>query len=129
MDKQKNLLMEAFVRKGVAISKVYVIDKIQSKEFNKETELLDELEGIYMEIGKFIDLSDLKIIPFSVWHSYVNGQYGRMTKYLIKTYEDKFQKEVLEELLEISKQRNWVHISNVLTKAIVTLNPVNFRLF
>lgn len=128
MEKQRTLLLDAFVKRTISLSKIFVIDKLLGKN-PSEADLTEELDRIYSEIGKFIDYTDLKVTLFSIWHAFTNGQYGRMTKYLIKNYEDKLQRDVLEELLEVADAKNWTHIVDVLSKAVVTYNPITYRPF
>lgn len=123
MDKQKSCLLEAFVRKGVALSKLYLIGE------DDEESPIDELNTIYIEIGKLIDYTDLKVAQFSLWHSFNLNYYGRMTKYLIKIYDEKLQSDALEELKLIAEEKEWKHISTALGKMVITSNPADYRLF
>jgi tripeptidyl-peptidase II len=52
-----------------------------------------------------------------------------MAKFLQKLYDEKQQREVLEEIQNIVKQKEWDHICKVLNKMIVTANPQNYRPF
>lgn len=52
-----------------------------------------------------------------------------MTKILQKMYEEKPQKDILEELQHVVRANNWSHIGNILQKIIVFAYPSNFRLF
>jgi tripeptidyl-peptidase-2 len=128
IDKQKNLLLEAYVKRAIALCKISIIDKELLKEIDY-TELTNDLEKIYVEIGKYIDYTDLKVSLFSIWHGYTYSQYGRMTKYLIKNYEDKLQKEYLDELADVTAERKWKHISEAIDKATVTFNPITHSPF
>lgn len=64
-----------------------------------------------------------------MWHAYSKQQYGRMTKLLQKMYEEKNQRDYLEELQHVVKAKEWNHIDDVLQKVIVFAYPSNFRLF
>lgn len=128
MEKQKTLLLDAFIKRTISLTKICLIDRVLGKN-PSEADLIEELDKNYTEIGKFIDYSDLKVTLFSIWHAFINGQYGRMTKYLIKNFEDKLQKDVLEELIEVAQAKKWLHIVDVCSKSIVTYFPNTYRLF
>lgn len=82
MDKQKSTLLEAYVRKAIALSKIRLIEAFQNKVDDEtdtsledgtgttnttasstsiDAESLDELDNIYTEVGKFIDYADSKV--------------------------------------------------------------------
>lgn len=59
----------------------------------------------------------------------MHQQYGRMVKVLQKMYEDKIQKDVLEELQYVVTEKNWGHINRALQKIVLMTNPPGYRLF
>lgn len=74
MDKEKATLLEAYVRKAIALSKIRLIEVFQVKgspvksdaskeELNipSKTDTLDELDDIFENVGKFIDCTDSKV--------------------------------------------------------------------
>lgn len=65
MDKQKFTLLEAYVKKAVALSKLQLIETFQSAD-ESTNHSLDELNNIYTEVGKFIDYCDAKVGIISV---------------------------------------------------------------
>lgn len=54
MDKQRNNLLEALTKTGIAIAKLATLE-------NNVKEHLEELDNIYMEIIKFVDANDSKV--------------------------------------------------------------------
>jgi hypothetical protein len=70
-----------------------------------------------------------QVLNVSIWHAFVSKQYGRMAKFLHKLYDEKQQREVLEEIQQIVKQKEWDHINKVLSKMIITANPQCYRPF
>jgi hypothetical protein len=50
-------------------------------------------------------------------------------KFLQKIYEDKLQRDVLDEISAVCEQKKWEHISALLKRIAVTANPQNYRLF
>lgn len=65
MDKQKFTLLEAYVKKSIALSKLQLIETFQSAD-EGTNHSLDELNNIYTEVGKFIDYCDAKVGIISV---------------------------------------------------------------
>lgn len=64
MDKQRSTLLDAYVRKFIALGKIFLIEtKIGGMDPTKVdmTALWSELDQIYTEIGKFIDYNDPKV--------------------------------------------------------------------
>lgn len=127
MEKQKTTLLEAYVRKIIALGKLGLLEVAQNDA--KQVYTVEDIDAIYTEVGKFIDYTDSKVIYLSLWHAYLNQHYGRMTKILQKMYEEKPQREVLEELQLVAKANKWDHISDALQKIIVAANPTGYRLF
>lgn len=64
-----------------------------------------------------------------MWHAYINAHYGRYAKYLMKLYDEKLSKEVLEELVLLAKDKDWAHLSQQIQRQVVSANPGGFRLF
>lgn len=52
-----------------------------------------------------------------------------MAKILQKMYEEKPQREVLEELLLVVKENKWDHAGDIIQKNIIFANPSGYRLF
>lgn len=130
MDKQKSTLLDAYVRRIIAIGKLGLLDgQSATRREIKQLYTADEIDAVYTEVGKFIDYTDPKVIYLSLWHAYLNQHYGRMMKILQKMYEEKPQREVLEELQLVARANKWDHISDALQKIIVSANPAGYRLF
>lgn len=65
MDKQKSTLLDAYVRKVIAIGKIYLIESKQGEaDATKKPSAtsIEEIDSIYTEIAKFIDYNDPKVI-------------------------------------------------------------------
>jgi hypothetical protein len=67
------------------------------------------------------------LIP--IWQSYIAEQHGRLLKHLQKLYEDKLNREVIEEIMAVAEARQWDHITRLLKRVVVTANPQTYRLF
>lgn len=131
MDKRKQTLIDAMIKKIVSTTKLYLINGGNEVEATQPSdEYLKQLDTMYDDLSKFIDLNDQKALLFSIWHAFNLKQYGRMLKYLSKLYEDKLQREVLEETQLVVKQNDgWEHIGKLFSKIAVTANPQGFRVF
>lgn len=77
MEKKKSTLVEAYVRKTIALSKIRLIEDFQSKENVEVHDLPDgsidtnpfawaEVDNIYMEVTKFVDCWDPKVCFFII---------------------------------------------------------------
>lgn len=64
-----------------------------------------------------------------IWQSYNRQHYGRMLKYLQKLYDDKLNRDVLEEMIAVVELKKWDHIYLQLSRAIVSANPQSYRAF
>lgn len=60
MDKQKLLLLDAYTKKAVATSKLFLIDLVSNKDTSIAS-ILDDIDKIYSEVVKFIDHTDTKV--------------------------------------------------------------------
>lgn len=63
MDKQKTNLLDAYIRKAIALGKINLIELKQSEadSTKKATAVADDIETIYAEVGKFTDYFDQKV--------------------------------------------------------------------
>ncbi|KAG5677346.1 hypothetical protein PVAND_007111 [Polypedilum vanderplanki] len=125
MDKQKLQLLEAYVKKSVAIGKLAMIKSLEQDI--SETD--EDLDNLLIEIMKFVDINDPKYLLLPIWQSYTSRHHGRLLKYLQKLYEDKLQRDVLDEILAVCELKSWDHISVLFKKIAVTANPQNYRIF
>ncbi|EDW59973.2 tripeptidyl-peptidase 2 [Drosophila virilis] len=122
MDKQKNNLIEALSKKGIALAKLCVLE-------DNLKDHLAELNEVYTDIIKFIDATDTKAIQFAIWHAYAHNHYGRMYKYVTKMIEDKRTRELFEEMAAINSALGYEHTKAVIDRMAVTYFPGGFRLF
>ncbi|XP_037944687.1 tripeptidyl-peptidase 2 isoform X2 [Teleopsis dalmanni] len=122
MDKQKNTLIEAFVKKGIALIKLGILDN------NLSTKSKD-LDDIYLDILRYVEVTDSKVIPFALWYAYSKSQYGRMYKLLLKSYEEKKNKEVFEEIALVNKALNFEHLKVLQNRWTLYCYPKTYRIF
>lgn len=64
MDKQKTNLLDAYVRKVIALGKINIIEthQKQTDPTKKVTAVADDIDTLFTEAGKFIDQYDQKVI-------------------------------------------------------------------
>uniref|UniRef100_A0A182NNK7 Tripeptidyl-peptidase 2 n=1 Tax=Anopheles dirus TaxID=7168 RepID=A0A182NNK7_9DIPT len=129
MDKQKQLLVDACQRKFVALCKLKVLQNLFDAHDVSQPDYAEELEQLYGEVGKFIEYSDAKVLPLTIWHAFSLKQQGRMIKYLNKLYEEKLTRDILEEILAVVDEKKWTHVYQHLSKLTVSSNPQGYRLF
>ncbi|VEN44644.1 unnamed protein product [Callosobruchus maculatus] len=125
MEQQKNVYMECLSRKGIALC------RLQSIEKDEKTE---EISEIWRSLVKFVDPCDAKVLPnhvvyFSIWHAYVNNQYGRLIKYALKLQEDKASDEVEKRIMEYCDKLGWQHVANHLKRCFSSKFPVAYKPF
>ncbi|KAH8285044.1 hypothetical protein KR054_004277 [Drosophila jambulina] len=122
MDKQKNNLIEALSKKGIALAKLAVLD-------DNVKDRVADINDLYTEVIKFVDATDSKAIQFALWHAYAHGHYGRMYKCVVKLIEEKRAREHFEELAAINAALGHEHIRAVINRMMITAFPSSFRLF
>lgn len=66
MDKQRTNLLDAYVRKIIALGKTNILETHLSEgdSTKKPTVVADDIEAIFIEVGKFIDYFDQKVSRF-----------------------------------------------------------------
>jgi hypothetical protein len=72
MDKQKQTLLDAYVRKIIALSKLQIIDgknKVDDNEASSAS--LEEFDSIHTDVGKFTDYNDSKVMLCSFLYLYI----------------------------------------------------------
>lgn len=79
MDKQKQTLVDAFVRKIIAATKLQIL--VQLNEVGGDNDLLSlefdqtfvtNTQNLYTDLGKFIDYNDQKVSFFSCFSLFLN---------------------------------------------------------
>lgn len=63
MDKQKNTLLEAYSKNGIAKCKLAILEQGQSDEVKTTLggSLFEQIDSILVEIQKFVDINDSKV--------------------------------------------------------------------
>ncbi|KAJ8310382.1 hypothetical protein KUTeg_012247 [Tegillarca granosa] len=135
MDKQKDTLIEAYVKLGTAQADVILEGERILEEESEETKVelplvtKDDLNDTFIELQKWSDLTDSKVIGFSVRHAMVLKQYGRAIKLLLKQYEDKPSKDLDKKALDIYRKLGWNHCVQHYTSWLQVKYPTGYRPF
>ncbi|XP_033232099.1 tripeptidyl-peptidase 2 isoform X2 [Belonocnema kinseyi] len=128
MEKQKNCLVEALVKKGCALSRLYVgRTKVEGEGPNKE--LLDSFLEVWKEVQKFAEPTDIKAISLNMWHAHLNKHYGRYLKLLTRYSEEKPVREVDERCIEVAQKLGWNHYARHISGSIPTRYPKAYKPF
>lgn len=73
--------------------------------------------------------SNPQYLMLPVWHAYIRQHHGRLLKFLQKLYEEKMQREVLDEILAVADANKWTHVCSMLGRVAVSANPHSFTNF
>ncbi|KAG7205321.1 hypothetical protein KM043_007323 [Ampulex compressa] len=85
MEKQRNSLIEALVKKGCALARLYVHSTKKGEGDGSYEHLLESVMHHWQEVQKFAEATDNKVITLSLWHAHINNHYDhfdhrRLTK-------------------------------------------------
>ncbi|KAG5891542.1 hypothetical protein JTB14_028560 [Gonioctena quinquepunctata] len=125
MEQQKNVYLECLARKGIALCRISIIN---------EEDKLDQISAVWKSLVKFVDPTDAKVLTshvlyFSIFHAFVNNQYGRLMKYILKMQEDKPGEEVEKKIIEYCEKLDWTHIVHYLQRSLPSKYPSAFKPF
>eukprot|EP00794_Sanderia_malayensis_P011065 gene11065-12233_t len=124
MDKKKSVMINALIKKGIA-----VVD-LQSCVEEEETQPASQVDEIFEEVVKWVDLTDSKVLLFVVKHAYYHKQYGRALKALFKLIEDQPTVKSFEELfIKLSREAGWKHVSKYFEQVSLLNSPPNYEPF
>lgn len=138
MDKQKALLIEAWTKKVIALGKLKLLITDGDEEAAEASggdekwdteEIGAAINSIYVDVGKLLDVNDQKVALITLWHAFTNSHLGRMAKVLHKMYEEKMQRDILEESRFLFKDLDWPNVVTVISRMIVNANPQSYRPF
>ncbi|XP_015431328.1 PREDICTED: tripeptidyl-peptidase 2 [Dufourea novaeangliae] len=130
MEKQKSSLIEALVKKGCALARLYVhnVKKGEGDRASYE-HLLESVTNHWQEVQKFAEPTDNKVIILSLWHAHINKHYGRYLKLLMRYNEEKPIKEIDEKIIEIAEELGWEYLANHIVSSIPTRYPSSYISF
>ncbi|CAI9728027.1 tripeptidyl-peptidase 2-like [Octopus vulgaris] len=150
MDKQKNILIDTFVKLGCAQADTHLeamkpLNAVTSGDDEQVTGVEDdedndcehvipkvpiqEIDSIFEELIKWVDPFDSKVIEFSVRHAMMHKLYGRSLRFLLKQNEEKPSKQQEKRCIEIFKQLNWNHCAEYFENSLLVKYPKSYRPF
>jgi hypothetical protein len=112
MDKQKTAVIEAFVKKGVAMAELIKLADGPTSSQDPKTGTLEALDEILFEVQKFAEITDSRVMEFAYQHAVARGQYGRALRMALKQIEsepNKWNPDADKKIIDVFKQLNWGH--------------------
>ncbi|XP_077291266.1 tripeptidyl-peptidase II [Arctopsyche grandis] len=122
-EKLRGYLLDAYTKRGVALCKMHLSSDTSNED------IMDKIKQTVIDILKFTELTDSKVIHFSLWHSVVMEQWGRAIKYLNKIAEDHPTSDVEDRLIKVYTALDWQHVATFATSALPQKFPNAYRLF
>ncbi|CAG2179151.1 unnamed protein product [Oppiella nova] len=149
LEKQKTTVLEALVKKGLAICDLIDAQNTVSTNGSKEPnatavadstasdaklsptvdQFISDANEVYAEICKLIDPYDQKVAKFTERHALLHQHFGRAVKLFGKLQENKATHEVELKTIEAFKQLNWTHLETSYKRSINVRFPKDYRLF
>ena len=114
MEKNRNILIEALAKKGIALCALGN---------------LDEATEILFKLLKFTDITDSKVILFATVHADELQHFARAVKLVQSQIETKPNSTDLEQkLIDLYQKLNWDHCVRFAKEAFPTKFPSDFEL-
>ncbi|XP_060602891.1 tripeptidyl-peptidase 2-like [Ruditapes philippinarum] len=124
-EEKKSQVITALLKLGTAQADVILND------WNTEscTVTDDDLDKTMIEVAKWTDVNDSKVLPLSIKHAMVHRQYGRALKLSLKQIEDKPNKDAEQKILELYGKLGWEHCARHFANWILVKYPQSYRPF
>lgn len=148
MDKQKNILIETYVKLGCSQADTHLegletstsiascddapvtgVDDEEDCEHVIPKVPTQEIDMIFEELLKWVDPFDMKVIEFSIRHALVHKLYGRALRFLLKQNEEKPSKQLERRCIEVFKQLEWDHCIQYFETSLLVKYPKSYRPF
>ncbi|XP_041975200.1 tripeptidyl-peptidase 2 [Aricia agestis] len=120
-EKQKGYLIEALCRRGTALCRLRAL----AGGGGANTKITENLNDLL----QLADITDCKVIPYGIWHTFTVGQWGRAAKLLTRLLEEKPSKEAEIRLAEAYDQLGWETLAKVIRAALPIKYPASYRKF
>jgi tripeptidyl-peptidase-2 len=136
MDKQKTILVDAYIRLGCAQADTLLeqepsVGENQNQVADSTTAdvKLEDLDATWAEILKWSDTADSKVSMLTVRHALAHKHYGRALKVVTKQGEEKPAKDIDQKLLEIFGKLGWEHCVRHFENWLPVKYPAGYRPF
>jgi len=110
MDKQKNAVIDALMKKGLAM-----VQLLKTSEEGGNTPdpgvTIGQVDEVLFELQKYLDITDARVLDFTVGHAMARKHYCRALRLLFKHIEDqgKWNADMDKKFLEAFKALDWTH--------------------
>lgn len=64
MDRQKSVLIDCLCRKGIALSRLYMLSKYSNEQDKSVT--LEDIGNVWLDLLKFVDVNDSKVFIYKI---------------------------------------------------------------
>ncbi|XP_042890415.1 tripeptidyl-peptidase 2-like isoform X3 [Penaeus japonicus] len=125
MDKQRNTLLEAHCRHGSALC----ADLIPLQPSERPQESTEQLDAIAVEILKFVEPSDSKVIGFFASYYQIRGFDGLAARLIQRQCEEKWTRENEAKFTEAYTRLGWTHAASLIANSHPLRFPTSFTLF
>lgn len=110
MDKQRNTLLEALSRQGLALcAEVHAAAPAEPSQ-----ETLEQLDSIAADIMKFVEPTDSKVCGFFISYYKVRKFDGLAMRLIARQCEEKWTRDNEAKLTEAYSRLGWTHISSLI---------------
>lgn len=143
-ENQKSILVDALCRKGIALSE-QILKKTSGLTYGEETpegvsssedkeetdeEIYEKLNDTFNELIKWVDVSDLKVLPFYIRRAEALKLYGLALKASSKQNGDGgAQKEKDSKHIELFEKLGWDHCVRSSKESFLVKYPTMYQLF
>ncbi|KAL4219860.1 tripeptidyl-peptidase II Tpp2 [Mactra antiquata] len=124
-EEKKTQIITSLLKLGLAQSDV-ILNEWTIEDNDVTVENVDET---MLELTKWIDVADAKVLPFSIKHALVHKQYGRALKYSLKLLEDKPSKDLEQKIIELYEKLGWQHCHRHFSNWLLVKYPHGYRPF
>ncbi|CAG2104207.1 unnamed protein product [Medioppia subpectinata] len=124
LEKQKTTVLEALVKKGIAICDLIdaqTADSIAASNAKLSPtgdHFVSDANQVYAEICKLADPYDQKVAKFTERHALLHRHFGRAIKLFAKLQESKASHELELKTINAFKQLNWTHLEAAYNRSI-----------
>lgn len=129
LEKQKSQLIDALVKKGVAI--VDLLNSVDGVDSTSDAITIkpSDVDEVYFDLLKLTDSNDSKVSQFIEKHAELRKDYGRAIKSLMKQLETKPSPDVETRLIEQFTNCGWTELARFAKRTFHVKYPKSYRLF
>ncbi|XP_052216044.1 tripeptidyl-peptidase 2-like isoform X2 [Dreissena polymorpha] len=122
-EEKKSEILTALLKLGTAQADVLF------NNWQGENVTRGDLDTTMVELAKWTDLTDTKVLPLSIKYAMVCEHYGRALKLTLKQLEDKPSKDLEQKLIELYGKLGWDHCTSHFSNWLLVKYPPSYRPF